>query len=357
MADIYTALYFFKGSKCILIDPTAPKGTVGDPQAIGDVWPGLKGTEFEKGVDAAELLPGSSQNKVVFVKGDKCVVYNIAADTIYPYDPLTGFFQIPKTDTVGLKQGFDALVEYDDAGKSYLFKGRNEVRGTLSVESWIYSEAGPNNFGIPADWTSVHAAAKIETGTLLYLFFEDQYHEYYTGKSGKISDLWDVHKLFEGSPSQSIDAALSLPVAKKSASGGNGSDGGNGDNGGDGGDGNVTYTLNLPTDAAFYVAMINNSAYPRHFKISADGNGLASGPSSVTISPHSGQLVPYKTGSSGNVVFQLEDSKFHAMDLKGKTEKIGAGHYANIGAQKPTDSLGFVKDDVMLTVFWPFIDK
>ncbi|WP_198297920.1 hypothetical protein [Bordetella genomosp. 9] len=169
--------------------------------------------------------------------------------------------------------------------------------------------------------------------------------------------MWDVHKLFEGSSSQSIDAALSLPVAKRSAFGGNGSDGGNGDNGGDGGIGNVTYTLNLPPDSAFYVAMINNSAYKRYLKISADGKALVSGPSSITVEPHSGQLVPYKTGSSGNVVFQLEDSEFKAMDLKGKTQKIGAGNYANIGAQKPTDSLGFDNDDVMLMVFWPFLDK
>ncbi|QXF33176.1 photopexin B [Photorhabdus luminescens] len=71
-------LYFFKGSLCLKFD-IAKAQVVDKPNFIVDGWPGLEGTEFENGIDAAIEL---TTNTVCFFKGRHCVDYTIDLHTI-----------------------------------------------------------------------------------------------------------------------------------------------------------------------------------------------------------------------------------------------------------------------------------
>ncbi|NHB59717.1 fucose-binding lectin II [Photorhabdus sp. RW14-46] len=71
-------LYFFKGSQYLKFNIAKAKVTDG-PKFIADGWPGLKGTEFENGIDAAIELTTSS---VCFFKGSDCIDYAVNSHTI-----------------------------------------------------------------------------------------------------------------------------------------------------------------------------------------------------------------------------------------------------------------------------------
>ncbi|CAQ85934.1 MULTISPECIES: fucose-binding lectin II [Photorhabdus] len=71
-------LYFFKGSQYLKFNIAKAKVTDG-PKFIADGWPGLKGTEFENGIDAAIEL---TTNIVCFFKGSDCIDYAVNSHTI-----------------------------------------------------------------------------------------------------------------------------------------------------------------------------------------------------------------------------------------------------------------------------------
>ncbi|MCW7763941.1 fucose-binding lectin II [Photorhabdus luminescens] len=71
-------LYFFKGSQYVKFNIAKAKVTDG-PKFIADGWPGLKGTEFENGIDAAIEL---TTNSVCFFKGSDCIDYAVNSHTI-----------------------------------------------------------------------------------------------------------------------------------------------------------------------------------------------------------------------------------------------------------------------------------
>ncbi|EYU13405.1 fucose-binding lectin II [Photorhabdus aegyptia] len=71
-------LYFFKGSQYVKFNIAKAKVTDG-PKSIAEGWPGLKGTEFENGIDAAIEL---TTNSVCFFKGSDCIDYVVNSHTI-----------------------------------------------------------------------------------------------------------------------------------------------------------------------------------------------------------------------------------------------------------------------------------
>lgn len=121
-------------------------------------------------------------------------------------------------------------------------------------------------------------------------------------------------------------------------------------------DGGTPYQVDLPSGTAFYVAMINNYDYPRHFYITVVGQPANSGPTSINIQAHSGQVASYKAGS-GKVIIQVADSEGHGLNLVDKGQQIGTGEYVDIGGMKPKgqdsgyDST-YDDNDVMMTLFW-----
>ncbi|MCC8386413.1 photopexin B [Photorhabdus laumondii subsp. laumondii] len=71
-------LYFFKGSQYAKFDIAKAK-VIDGPKFIADGWPGLKGTEFENGIDAATEF---TTNIVCFFKGSDCIDYAVNSHTI-----------------------------------------------------------------------------------------------------------------------------------------------------------------------------------------------------------------------------------------------------------------------------------
>ncbi|MCK3669004.1 fucose-binding lectin II [Photorhabdus noenieputensis] len=71
-------LYFFKGSQYVKFDIAKVK-VIDGPKFIAEGWPGLEGTEFENGIDAAIEL---TQNIVCFFKGSDCIDYAVNSHSI-----------------------------------------------------------------------------------------------------------------------------------------------------------------------------------------------------------------------------------------------------------------------------------
>ncbi|MCT8344483.1 hemopexin repeat-containing protein [Photorhabdus kleinii] len=74
-------LYFFKGSQYLKFDIAKAQVSEG-PKPIVDGWPGLKGTEFENGIDAATEWVDTKQDIVYFFKGSHYISYKISSHTI-----------------------------------------------------------------------------------------------------------------------------------------------------------------------------------------------------------------------------------------------------------------------------------
>jgi hypothetical protein len=360
MADpTYNAVYLFKDSQCVLIDTTKPVGKRTTEYKITDVWPGLKKTAFANKVGAAALVPGTQT--VVFVTArdtakpgeQQCALYDLSTDKA-TFLAFNVFFNISSDDFKYFRQGIDAMLAKDRNGASYLFRDKAEARGTLTATQWNFSTSsvseGANNFGGAAGWDRVDAALTLET---TYLFGGENY--YAESKSiGKIVDLWpDLTAPFDGSK-DGLDAALALPTPKK-ANGADPTGGGNpGSTGNPGSDGGSPYQLKLPPSTGFCIAMVNNTDFARQFAISVDNKPPASGVPSMEIAARSQQVVSYESGS-GDVKIRILDTKPEDLKLVGQTEQIGAGHYVNIGAQKPSGDPGYDQNDVVLTVYWPFV--
>ncbi|MCC8457448.1 photopexin PpxB [Photorhabdus aegyptia] len=75
------SLYFFKGSQYLKFD-IAKALVIDGPKPIIDGWPGLKGTGFENGIDAATEWVDAKQDIVCFFKGRDCIDYTVSSHTI-----------------------------------------------------------------------------------------------------------------------------------------------------------------------------------------------------------------------------------------------------------------------------------
>lgn len=128
-------LYFFKKDKYIkfsLIHEEVVEG----PALITHGWPGLAGTGFEAGIDAAAEWPDvnnrSSIKTVLFTKGSVCILYNLEDNTISKTDIATrlGVRNYPE-----FCSDLDTILPWKsiNASYAYLFKGDNYLRYDLSM--------------------------------------------------------------------------------------------------------------------------------------------------------------------------------------------------------------------------------
>ncbi|MFG2911462.1 RICIN domain-containing protein [Kitasatospora sp. NPDC048298] len=106
---------------------TSPEAAVGDPGRIEPGWPGLAGTAFTAGVDAAANKPGTA-GEVYLFRGDAFLVYDTARQSVTagPAPIVEGWPGLQGTDfTSGLSA---ALAVPGSTGDIFLIKGGSLVR-------------------------------------------------------------------------------------------------------------------------------------------------------------------------------------------------------------------------------------
>ncbi|MFI1303021.1 hemopexin repeat-containing protein [Streptomyces sioyaensis] len=182
-------VYLFRGNQYALVK-SAP-GTTDDkiingPKAIAEGWPSLKGTVFENGIDAAVQSPANTEEVYLF-KGDQYALVNYAPGTTGDK-----IINGPKAITEGwpslkgtvFEKGVDAALRSSRKDEVYLFKGDQYalvksapgttddkiINGPKAItEGWPSLKGTVFENGIDA---AVQSPANTEE---VYLFTEDQY--------------------------------------------------------------------------------------------------------------------------------------------------------------------------------------
>ncbi|MBS9425134.1 photopexin B [Photorhabdus caribbeanensis] len=131
------SLYFFKGSQYLKFD-IAKAQVIDGPKPIIEGWPGLAGTEFENGIDAATEWIDAKEDTVCFFKGKECINYTVSSHaidkkTIAERWRITGEY-------AKFSANLDAAILWRNAGYFiYLFKGNEYLRLHLMLNS-MYGE-------------------------------------------------------------------------------------------------------------------------------------------------------------------------------------------------------------------------
>ncbi|WHM37848.1 hemopexin repeat-containing protein [Streptomyces sp. BPTC-684] len=140
-------LYLFKGDGYVRYntgnDTVDKWGEGGKLLSLADHWPGLKGTGFETGIDAAVEVPGSWDSVYLF-KGSKYLRYNVQEDKVEKWGGDTGVLSLadhwPGLKGTGFENGFTAATVVPGSRDSvYLFKGSDYLRYNVQedkVEKW-----------------------------------------------------------------------------------------------------------------------------------------------------------------------------------------------------------------------------
>ncbi|KMW72207.1 photopexin B [Photorhabdus luminescens subsp. luminescens] len=151
-------LYFFKGSQYVKFNIAKAKVTDG-PKFISEGWPGLKGTEFENGIDAATEF---TTNIVCFFKGSDCIDYTVNSHTI-KQNSIAARWGITKKYTE-FSTNLDAAVQRISS-RIDLFKGGNYIRFNLKSNSIDYGPAPISNYtGGP--FNKIQAAVSVDPDLL-----------------------------------------------------------------------------------------------------------------------------------------------------------------------------------------------
>jgi hypothetical protein len=165
-------VYFFSGSEYSQYNVLSNAVTAGYPKDIGTNWPGTAGTGFDTGIDAA--VNWGNGTSFLF-KGDQYLRYNNVddkADAGYP-KPIAGNW--PGISGTGFESGIDAAINYGN-GFVYWFKGDQYIKIQLANKTieagypkpvagnwpgvttpisaaveWPYAELAPNGFNVPAN--------------------------------------------------------------------------------------------------------------------------------------------------------------------------------------------------------------
>ncbi|KGM28287.1 fucose-binding lectin II [Photorhabdus akhurstii] len=151
-------LYFFKGSQYVKFDIAKAK-VIDGPKFIADGWPGLKGTEFENGIDAATEF---TTNIVCFFKDSDCIDYAVNSHTI-KRNSISDRWGITEKYTA-FSTNLDAAVQRIHS-RIDLFKGGNYIRFNLKSNAIDYGPAPISNYtGGPFNKTQ--AAVSVDTDLL-----------------------------------------------------------------------------------------------------------------------------------------------------------------------------------------------
>ncbi|MQL50001.1 hypothetical protein GEA64_19415 [Photorhabdus khanii] len=125
-------LYFFKGSQYIKFDIAKAK-VIDGPKPIIEGWPGLAGTEFENGIDAATEWIDTKEDIVCFFKGKECIDYTVSSHTI-DKKTITERWRITG-EYAKFSANLDAAILWRNSGYFiYLFKGNELSPLTSNVE-------------------------------------------------------------------------------------------------------------------------------------------------------------------------------------------------------------------------------
>ncbi|MBD0741483.1 hemopexin repeat-containing protein [Streptomyces sp. CBMA152] len=189
-------LYFFKGNGYVRYnaqtDTVNGWGKDGKLLSLADQWPGLRGTGFENGIDAAVEVP-NIPDAIYFFKGDSYLRYNVKEDKAEtwggdsPVLPLARLW--PGLKGTGFENGFTAAAPVPgDADALYLFKGDSYLRYDLKedkAESWgsdspvlKIADHWPGLKGTGFEDGITAAAAVPGTTDAIYFFKGDSYLRY-----------------------------------------------------------------------------------------------------------------------------------------------------------------------------------
>ncbi|WP_323836836.1 fucose-binding lectin II [Photorhabdus africana] len=162
-------LYFFKGSQYLKFD--IAKAQVSDgPKPIVEGWPGLKGTEFENGIDAAtELMDIKKTNLtdvVCFFKGGDCIDYTVSSHTINQNRIATRWKMAGKY--AGFAENLDAAVLWRTRGHHfiYFFKGNANTRFNLELNTIDHELLSIQSNWKGVTFKKVQAAVSVDTDLL-----------------------------------------------------------------------------------------------------------------------------------------------------------------------------------------------
>ncbi|KAK2366842.1 hypothetical protein QL285_080179 [Trifolium repens] len=117
-------IFIFSRNLCAKIRYTAEGRLLNVPISITRMFPRLRGTSFENGIDAAFKYRG---NDVFLFKKDRCIRLNyITGITVESEKPIRESF--PCLVGTIFETGIDAAFASHDTGEAYIFKGRYFVR-------------------------------------------------------------------------------------------------------------------------------------------------------------------------------------------------------------------------------------
>ncbi|MFE7932790.1 hemopexin repeat-containing protein, partial [Streptomyces sp. NPDC057456] len=122
--DNSTDLYLFKGDQYLRYHVGNEKITSG-PKSLADGWPGLKGTTFTSGISAACSVPSEPTNLYLF-KGDKYLSYRVTDGKIVSGPK--SLAEVWGVDGVFSGGVDDACRVPGNAGDLYFFKSDQYVR-------------------------------------------------------------------------------------------------------------------------------------------------------------------------------------------------------------------------------------
>lgn len=133
IVNVNEYLFFFKKDKYIKFSIIREQVVEG-PAPITDAWPGLTGTGFEDGIDAATEWPDVNNNSniktVLFTKGSDCITYDISDNSIVRQS-------IEEKFSAGAFPQFCSDIDTilarksNSASHAYIFKGNYYIRFRL----------------------------------------------------------------------------------------------------------------------------------------------------------------------------------------------------------------------------------
>ncbi|WP_434525943.1 fucose-binding lectin II [Photorhabdus asymbiotica] len=150
-------LYFFKGSQYVKFNIAKAK-VIDNPKFIADGWPGLKGTEFENGIDAAVEL---TTNSVCFFKGSDCIDYAVNSHTI-KRKSISDRWEVTKTHTA-FSKNLDAATRRINSAFSF-FKDNHYI--VFNPQSNTVYGPSPITIHTSGAFKTIQAAVLIDTDLL-----------------------------------------------------------------------------------------------------------------------------------------------------------------------------------------------
>ncbi|MEU6313803.1 hypothetical protein [Streptomyces sp. NPDC047014] len=174
-------LYLFKGEQYLRYNALTEEIVAG-PKSIAGSWTGLDGTAFTYGIDAACQVPGTTTDVYLF-KGPHYMRYNVSTEKAHA-EPDLIMFNWPGLFGTSFMSGVDAACPVPGhTNDLYLFKGDQYVRYDRHAEKivngpWSISAGWPSVQGTTFAYSLSAACATPGSNDVIYLFKNDRYRRY-----------------------------------------------------------------------------------------------------------------------------------------------------------------------------------